>query len=209
MKKPSKPRPSSSSSVSAENRADAAPATARLFFALWPPAAVVSALNAAAIQHAEALGGKATRPETLHLTLLFLGNFPVDRIPALIEAARTVRFSKFSLRPDCLGAWSHNRLLWAGCRAVPPALRALVAELQGTLIDGGLFSASTARDFVPHLTLVRKLARQPAAEELQADWPPLAWSVSEFVLLQSQRESHGSRYATRAQFPADDDADIC
>ena len=209
MKKPSKPRPSSSSSVSAENGGDATPATARLFFALWPPAAVVSALYAAAVQHAEALGGKATRPGTLHLTLLFLGNFPVDRIPALIEAARTVRFSKFSLNPGCLGAWSHNRLLWAGCREVPPALRALVAELQRALDDGGLFSASAARDFVPHLTLVRKLARQPAAEELLADWPPLAWPVTEFVLLQSQRGSHGSRYATLAQFPADDDADIC
>ena len=162
-----------------------------------------------AIQHAEALGGKATRPETLHLTLLFLGNFQVDRIPALIEAARTVRFSKFSLNPDCLGAWSHNRLLWAGCREVALALRALVAELQGTLIDGGLISASAIRDFVPHLTLVRKLARQPAAEELRADWPPLAWPVSEFVLLRSLRDIHGSRYATLAQFPADDDADIC
>lgn len=182
--------------------------TARLFFALWPPAAVVSALDAVAIQHAEALGGKATRTETLHLTLLFLGNFPVDRIPALIEAARTVRFSKFSLSPDCLGAWSHNRLLWAGCRAVPPALRELVAELQGTLIDGGLISASAIREFVPHLTLVRKLTRHPAAEELQADWPPLTWPVSEFVLLQSQHDSHGSHYATLAQFPADDDADI-
>ena len=91
---------------------------------------------------------------------------------------------------------------------MPPALRALVAELEGALVDGGLFSASTARDFVPHLTLVRKMARHPAAEELQADWPPLTWPVSEFVLLQSQRDSHGSHYATLAQFPADDDADI-
>ena len=141
--------------------------------------------------------------------MLFLGNFAVDRIPALIEAARTVRFSRFSLTPDCLGAWSHNRLLWAGCRAVPPALRALVADLRGALDDGGLTSASAIRDFVPHLTLVRKLTRHPAAEELQADWPPLTWPVSEFVLLQSQHDSHGSHYATLAQFPADDDADIC
>ena len=170
---------------------------------------MVAALKAAAVQHAEALGGKATRQETLHLTLLFLGNFPVDRIPALIEASRTVRYSKFSISPDCLGAWSHNRQLWAGCRAVPPALRALVAELQRALDDGGLFSASAARDFVPHLTLVRKLARQPAAEELRADWPPLAWPVSEFVLLQSQRDSQGSRYVTLAHFSADNDEGMC
>ncbi|WP_301277565.1 RNA 2',3'-cyclic phosphodiesterase [Dechloromonas sp.] len=192
-------------SVSAEKLADAAPATARLFFALWPTAEVVAALNPAAIQHAEALGGKATRPETLHLTLLFLGNFRVDRIPYLIEAARTVRFSRFSLRLDCLGAWSHNRLLWAGCQQTPPALHALVADLQRALVVGGLFVASAPRDFVPHLTLVRKLARLPAADELRAIWPPLAWPVSEFVLLQSPRDSHSSRYVTLAKFPAHND----
>ena len=168
----------------------------------------MAALNPAAIQHAEALGGKATRPETLHLTLLFLGNFRVDRIPYLIEAARTVRFSRFSLRLDCLGAWSHNRLLWAGCQQTPPALHALVADLQRALVVGGLFVASAPRDFVPHLTLVRKLARLPAADELRAIWPPLAWPVSEFVLLQSPRDSHSSRYVTLAKFPANNDEGI-
>lgn len=204
MKKPSKPRPSSSSRVSAETTPGTAPAakTARLFFALWPPATVVAALNTAAVRVAEAFGGKATRPETQHLTLLFLGDFPVDRIPDLIAAARRVTFSGFVLHPDCLGAWSHNRLLWAGCREVPPALGALVDSLRRAVADAGLFSAPPGRDFVPHLTLVRKLARQPEAHALAACWPPLPWPVTEFVLLQSQRDAGGSRYETLARFPA-------
>lgn len=164
---------------------------------------MVAALNAASIRGAEAFGGKATRPETQHLTLLFLGSFPVDRIPDLIAAARTVVFSGFVLHPDCLGAWSHNRLLWAGCREVPPALGALVDSLRRTLVDAGLFLRPTGRDFVPHLTLVRKLARRPEINALSVHWPSLAWPVTEFALLQSQRDASGSRYDTLARFPAD------
>ena len=169
----------------------------------------MTALNAEAVSAAGAFGGKTTRPETLHLTLLFLGNFPVDRIPELIAAARTVRFSRFSLCPDRLGAWTHNRLLWAGCSEVPPALVALVASLQRSVAIAGLCSEPVAQALVPHLTLVRKLARQPAVDQLRANWPPLAWPVSEFVLLQSQRDRLGSHYVTLAHFPAREAADIC
>ena len=197
MKKPSKPRPSSSSKASPE-----AP-TARLFFALWPPPALLPVLAATAAGAAESLGGKAMRAGTLHLTLRFLGEFPVDRIPQLIAAAQTVAFPAFALTLDRLGAWAHNRLLWAGCRAVPPALPQLAARLGQALAAAGLGAPPDGRDFVPHLTLVRKLVRLPDAAAPNADLPPLAWPVGEFVLLRSRRAADGSHYETLARFPAD------
>ncbi len=195
MKKPSKPRPSSSSNASAE-------AAARLFFALWPPAGVIPALADAAVRGAERYGGKPTRPETLHLTLLFLGHFPVDRIPQLIAAARTVDFPAFALCIDRLGAWSHNRLLWAGCSTVPPALVQLVAALSRVLNETALFAQEDTRDFVPHLTLVRKLAQVPEFAARTADWQPIDWPVTTFALLRSRRDANGACYETLAHFAA-------
>src|SRR3546814_10607201 len=51
----------------------AAPAQARLFFALWPGPALAATLAHWAAQAQAACGGRAMRPDTLHLTLAFLG----------------------------------------------------------------------------------------------------------------------------------------
>lgn len=197
MKKPSKPRPSSSS-----NAAPEAPACARLFFALWPPPAVVRTLTALARQAGEALGGKPTRPETLHLTLVFLGDFPVDRIPQLIAAAQGVKFHPFALSIDRVEAWAHNRLLWAGCHETPVVLQQLFEQLGEALLVAGIAHPEAGRRFVPHLTLVRKLARLPEPLGQFVMTPDLHWTVSRFALLSSRRNADGPAYETLAEFPA-------
>lgn len=171
--------------------------TARLFFALWPPAAVADSLGRQACALAVS-GGRPSRPETLHLTLAFLGQLALSDIPTLIELAHRVRGNRFDLVVDRIGYWSHNQLLWAGCSVVPNALMALVAELREVLRQAGFHSEQAASGYLPHLTLVRRLSRAP---DPSACLSPLNWTCHEFVLVRSRLDQAGAAYEVLARFP--------
>ena len=173
----------------------------RLFFALWPPESVAETLAAEAHALAHRFGGKATRRETIHLTLAFLGEVDDARLPQVIEAARGVRAGPFELRIDRLGYWRHNRLIWAGCSAEAPPLRELADALRERLRAAGT-PGDEAQGFVPHLTLVRN-ARVAAPAELPA-LEPLAWRCEGFVLVRSRRTEAGAGYLAVAEFPGGD-----
>ena len=173
---------------------------ARVFFALWPAAENARQLAALAGEFARTAGGRATRPETIHLTLAFLGDVAVDRLPALVDAARAVRAAPFALTLDRCGYWSHNRLLWAGCSHVPEALSDLAGKLAEALSGAGFLNTTGQRSFTPHVTLVRKVAqRDPPVPACV----PLVWPCTSFVLVRSTLTAAGPSYRPLAEFPLD------
>lgn len=181
------------------------PATARVFFGLWPSPELAGQLAGIADAVAGQFGGRPTRPDTIHLTLAFLGDVPETQLPALCEAASRIAWRPFDLRIDHLGFWSRQRLLWAGCHESPPALPVLAGDLQHALGAAGFSVQGRERPFVPHVTLVRKLPAKPQADiahRLPA-LAPLPWRCSEFVLVRSQLGSGGSSYRVIAGFPAE------
>ena len=173
----------------------------RLFFALWPPEGVADTLTGLARQQAERYGGKITRPESIHLTLAFLGEQPVDRLAEIVDVARRVGMVSFDLVIDRLGSWRHNRLLWAGSETVPHALSSLVDDLCGALRRAAIPFDNDPHGFVPHLTLLRKL---PAAAFPLAPMSiqPIHWSCASFVLVESCLSSAGANYRVVAEFPS-------
>ena len=173
---------------------------ARVYFALWPPAAIAEPLAGTARSAASQLGGKATRPESIHLTLAFLGAVAESGLPLLVRTAAGVRAAPFDLQIDRLGYWSHNRLLWAGCSAPPPELPGLAKALQQQLGAAGFAVADADRPFAAHLTLLRKL---PAGHppQILPPFAPLAWSCTSFVLVRSQLSASGPEYKILAEFP--------
>lgn len=188
-------------SVQAEGPAEplAGPATARVFFALWPPPALAGELAGIAVTAAGQFGGKPTRSDTIHLTLAFLGDVAEARLPLLCASASRVVARSFDLTVDRLGYWRHNHLLWAGCRAVPPALPALVDELSAVLDQAAFAIADRERRFAPHVTLLRKVPADDCQPLPAID--PLHWPCPSFVLVRSRRSSAGSAYQTLAEFP--------
>lgn len=168
--------------------------TARLFFALWPPAGLAEQLAGLARQLG---GGRATRADTIHLTLAFLGERAVADIAALTEAAAEVRAAAFELVLDRLGYWAHNRLAWAGC-APAPGLDRLVECLRERLAAAGLAVDGENRPFFPHLTLVRRLAATPVLPALPQLDP---WPCRGFVLVRSRLAAAGPTYDILGQFP--------
>ena len=177
---------------------DPRPETARVFFALWPPAEIAQRLAAVAGTQAKSGGGRPTRGETIHLTLAFLGDVALERLPELQRLAGEARASAFGLELIRFGVWRHNRLFWAGSTATPPALVELSASLMHALQAAGFAVGDAKRPFTPHITLVRKVATLEAA--LPA-CEPLSWRCDKFVLVRSQLSAAGSAYLTLAEFP--------
>ena len=174
----------------------AAVRTGRMFFALWPDAQARVGLMRAGREMHRALGGKLTREESVHLTLVFLGDVALDRLPGLKARAAQVRFEPFVLRIERAGCWHHNRIGWVGPRATPAALQQLVADLERALTGEGF--AFDPRPYAAHVTLLRRARCKPIPEEATAiDWP-----VREFVLVRSELNSEGSRYSALGRWPA-------
>jgi 2'-5' RNA ligase len=160
--------------------------TARLFFALWPSAEVRDALAALAKDVRAHCGGRATRPEDIHLTLFFIGQVERSRFSDLQAAAAASGGARFELLLDRLGYFRRARVAWAG-GACPAVLASLVAQLTRTLAARGF--PGEERPYVPHITLAREAARTPAGIAFE----PVIWRADAFVLVESVRGS-GSSY---------------
>ena len=166
----------------------------RLFFALWPDDAVRGSLASASLAIHRVAGGRATRAESIHLTVAFLGDCDADRLGALKAAAARVRVRPFELVLDERGFWNHNRIAWIGATATPGALEALVSELRTALAEAEI--AFDPKPFAPHVTLVRKARPGFAMPALD----PIRWQVDGFVLVRSVMRSAGSDYLVESRW---------
>ncbi len=146
----------------------------RLFFALWPDESVRAHLAEVAKLLHNKCGGKRTREESIHLTLVFLGE--VEKPDPLLEMAARLSANAFEIRMDRAGYWKHNRIAWAGV-AESPELAGLVASLQAALKADGF--EYDERNHFPHVTLVRKAGEPKALPDFDA----FSWQVSEFCLV--------------------------
>jgi 2'-5' RNA ligase len=164
----------------------------RLFYALWPDGAARDRLAAwTRAAHANA-GGRAMRPQNLHLTLAFLGDVDAARVDDVAAAASGIAVPSFELVLDRAGYWPHNRIVWAGASVVPAVLEQLVAELRARLDARAV--KYERKPFVPHVTLLRE-AHPAVLPALAA----VSWLVERVVLVKSVP---GDDYSIIASCPA-------
>jgi 2'-5' RNA ligase len=159
-----------------------------MFFALWPGADVRRSLTRQGLKMQRLLGGKLTREESVHLTLVFLGDVGLERLPALQARAAAVRFEPFVLRLEQAGCWRHNGIGWVGPNETPAALVRLVAGLEDALEGEGF--RFDRRPYAAHITLLRKARCAP----MDPGMPAIDWPVRDFVLVRSELNDEGSRY---------------
>jgi len=165
----------------------AKPAMRRLFFALWPDDATRNALNRTGKWLHQHWGGRRMRADTLHLTLVFLGDLPAAQIDALLQGIQGIPIGAFELSLDQAGHWPHNRIGWLGLSQPSQALESLVQALRDQLRT--LDIAFDARPHTPHITLLRKAQGGAALECL-----PVNWAVDGFVLVASNPQADGAHY---------------
>ena len=170
--------------------------TARIFFALWPADAERGGLAAWQARLQPLCGGRVMRAESLHATLVFLGEVEVDRLEALKLAAEEVSAKRFELCFDQARYWGHNHILYAAPGDVPPKLVQLVSELTRHLIEHRF--KFEEREYKTHVTLLRKAQWR---DEPLPEMPPVRWRIKDFVLLQSEPQNEGVHYRILARFP--------
>ena len=130
------------------------------------------------------VGGNFTKPENLHLTLAFIGEYP-DPDPVL-DVMQTVPFAPFPIRLGGFGCFGD--LYWCGIGG-EDQLEAYVRRLRRALADAGI--PYDRKRFSPHITLIRRanLSQMPAIEV-----PEAAMTAESVSLMRSDRGSSGMIY---------------
>lgn len=162
--------------------------SSRYFFAVWPPGRTAASLES----WASVLEGRRTPAEKIHLTLAFLGG--VLPTKALAAAGR-VRGERHDLPIEKAQYWRHNRIVWAGPRETPAALKALVEALHLELYRAEYILER--RPYAAHVTLARSAVPPRELPPL----PKVEWPVIEFTLVSSRNSAKGSVYEVVQRFP--------
>lgn len=170
---------------------------AHVFFALWPKPQERTALAAWQAGLHKLCGGRVMRPDTLHTTLVFLGEVAVARMEALQLAAQEVALEPFELCFDAAHYWGHNHIVFAAPGRVPAQLKQLVNTLQRHLINHCFHFEQRA--YQPHVTLLRHAQWNDAGLPAMT---AVCWRINDFVMVQSLRDGQGARYKVLARFGA-------
>ena len=183
-------------------------ARARLFAAVDPPPEAAAELERWARGAARAGGGgsepapRVLDPESLHVTLLFLGERPNDEIDALTDA----------LADAAAGARPCELETGAPLWLPPRRPRALAVEVHDP--SGGLAALQSAiarslctvtgeqppRRFRAHVTVARRRGGTRSHPALPAT-PALRFEVREAILYRSRLDPAGARYEALASAP--------
>lgn len=166
----------------------------RLFFALWPGAALQRTLYKVGRAIAPP-GGKPMAMQNLHITLAFLGVIDAEGRACMEKTADAIRLPPFELTLDRTGFWPRPQVVWLGCSTVPPTLQTLAARLNGAMATCGL--TPETRPYSPHLTVLRKARQGPR----QLDINTVHWGVGDFVLVQSLTLPEGAQYQVVRRWP--------
>lgn len=163
------------------------PSSMRLFFALWPEGEVLARL-AALCQTLELSEGKPVEPQKLHITLLFLGATPENKIEALCALARRLPLTPCELVLNRLEHWLRPAVLCLTATTVPEPLLKFTRILRREVRKLGF--APERRPFRPHLTLARKVRKRMPSRPIE----PICWPVRGFTLVASELSPEGARY---------------
>jgi len=160
----------------------------RLFFALWPDDAVRLELARYRLDLARACEGRAVSSDTLHLTLVFIGDVPETRVAALAACANRVTARGFDLVVDTAGCFKIAHVGWLGCSQPPAALFDLQLALRSEVAQAGF--GLDPRKFKPHVTGVRNIGFPVKRQKL----PGINWLVKSFKLIESAQSESGTAY---------------
>lgn len=127
----------------------------------------------------QGIRGNFTRPENLHLTLVFIGE--TDRIDDIKTAVASVRFDPFVITTGQLGCFNgRSRVLWMGIQG-KEKMKTLALRLRKALDERGINYSHGP--FQPHITLVRQSTETPLDIEVE----DACMTIRDIVIMKSER----------------------
>lgn len=152
-------------------------------------------------------GARWVAPESLHLTLRFVGEASSDMAEDLVASLSRIRASTFDLTLSGMGLFGDRRrarMLWVGAHPSAP-LRHLQSKIEQAAQSAGL--EAERRKFHPHVTIARlKDAPKGRLEGFVGDHGALSlapFTVDGFTLFRSHLGSEGARYEPLVDFELD------
>ncbi len=151
---------------------------------------------------------KWVRPESVHLTLKFLGDVAEETVPSLAEAVGREVEASSPLRLVMQGTGvfpnpARARVVWLGLTGDLEALAALQHGVEKTAAGFGF--EPEGRAFKPHLTLGRVRSgrnRSGLLDELDRLKPePLEFTAEEVILFKSDLRPTGAVYTPLQRLP--------
>lgn len=130
--------------------------------------------------------GSYTRPENLHLTLAFIGEYAEPQV--VLDALETVNFLPFNISLDLPGVF--RDLWWTGIK-YSPALEAVVRRIRKALAEADI--PFDKKRFKPHITLVRRAKVNGDPPTCQYVYPT-QMTVDRISLMRSDRGKRGMIY---------------
>jgi len=168
----------------------------RLFYAIFPPTKVQQSLGEAQERVRGFKGWKLSQSHQLHITLLFLGEQPEDRLQEFCrigqEVAATVPAFEVELGGTGYFPASGSPGVWF-VKATGEGLEPLAKGFQTAFSN-----LKTKEQFHPHLTLARKKAPAPRIGPMVMN---LQFEAKAVCLVESILERSGSQYRVLEQFP--------
>lgn len=140
--------------------------------------------------------GNYTRPENLHLTLAFIGEY--SEPDKVLEAMSTLSIRPVELRLQGLG--SFGELWWAGLEE-SAELYGLVRQLRLALAQAGI--PFDRKKFLPHITLLRKPEYGHIPDFTALSIPGTAMKAKQISLMLSTRGKGGMIYTELDTVPSD------
>ena len=158
------------------------------------------------------------KPESLHVTLKFIGEVPDDTVEKIKQALKDVSAATTEIKFRGYGFFptpKSARVLWIGMES-GPQLAQLAAAIDERAVNLGIKKEDRA--FSPHLTLARAAGGSGSPRWRKGDGPNRAFSYlqeklcalpvpefgtmtpREFFLYQSQLSPKGSKYTKLARF---------
>ena len=152
------------------------------------------------------------KPDSIHLTLKFLGQVPSDQLDLITSSlkAAAALHAVFPLEVSGAGCFPNlhrPRVVWVGVVEQGHRLTSLQRAVENAISPLGY--PSEQRDFTPHLTLgrlasdVRQLDQKKIGEVVQAaDVGVLGrWDVKHVALIKSDLKPSGAEYTILARAP--------
>jgi 2'-5' RNA ligase len=188
----------------------------RLFVAASLPATILAALKRMQRDLRNRLDRlKWVRPESIHLTLRFIGEVPADRLGILQQSLRSVLAETgepIELALSGVGLFPEKgkpRVLWAGLVETSKCSDGLL-KLEGlrTRVERGVVEAGCqpeTRPLRPHLTMARfpregNFEGFQEAIALKRVEEPTPFTIDEIGLIQSILDPSGARYKTLEEY---------
>jgi len=178
----------------------------RLFVAIDLPAPITRALAAHTAPLRVDRAVRWVAPESLHLTLKFLGDTPEERVPEVIGALEeaTGAHGPLDLVIGGFGTFPHRgpaRVLWVGVDGDLDGLAALAAAVERSLAPLGW--PPEERPFTPHVTLgrARKGSPRRAVHALTDLGEVGRFTAEALVLFASELKSTGAVHVPLASVP--------